>query len=275
MRATEATPAGIAVTPEAEAARVASAHLRGAPIVTRHVADAVVDRLVTAVALGLYVPAQQLPTERELAAMLCVSRSTVRDALKQLTDGGYLEVRRGRKGGYFVRSNWGPRSAEHVRRQLVANWAEFEQIFDARTLIEPLIARTAAARRTDADLHAIRVALQAYLDAPDHDASRRADSSLHLAIAEATHNPILVAISVDLRTRISLNLGAEPYTDAVRRTAMLQHQELVAALAEARADDAAAIAARHFTLSETLIRELAQRAGQVAGQVNLPPGGQA
>ena len=107
----------------------------GAPIISRHVADDIVDRLVTAVALGLYVPAQQLPTERDLATMLGVSRSSVREALKQLTDSGYLQVRRGRNGGYFVLADWGPTSAERVRRHLVANWAEFEQIFDARTLI--------------------------------------------------------------------------------------------------------------------------------------------
>ena len=84
--------------------------------------------------------------------MLGVSRTSVRDALKQLTDTGYLEVRRGRNGGYFVLANWGPASADHVRRQLVANWSEFEQIFDARRLIEPLIARTAAVRRTKRDI---------------------------------------------------------------------------------------------------------------------------
>ena len=232
----------------------------GAPIVTRHVADDVVDRLVTAVALGLYVTGQQLPTERELAAMLGVSRSSIREALKQLTDSGYLEVRRGRNGGYFVRADWGPRSAEHVRRQIVANWSEFEHIFDARTLVEPMIARTAAARRTDGDVAAMARALQAYLDAPDHDASRRADSALHLAIAEATHNPILVAMSVDLRTKISLNLGAEPYSDEARRTAIGQHRDLVAAVTEGRAADAAGIAAVHFTISETLIRQLVDRA---------------
>jgi len=232
----------------------------GAPIITRHVADDVVDRLVTAVALGLYVTGQQMPTERELAQMLGVSRTSVRDALKQLTDTGYLEVRRGRTGGYFVRADWGPTSAEHVRREIIANWAEFEQIFDARTLVEPLIARTAATRRDARDIKAMAAALKAYLDAPDHDASRRADSALHLAIAEATHNPILVKMSVDLRARITLNLGAEPYTDEARRIAIGQHQELVAAVSEGRGDDAAEIAAKHFVLSENLMRELVARA---------------
>jgi DNA-binding FadR family transcriptional regulator len=238
----------------------AGRHL-GAPIVGRRIAEDVVDRLVTAVALGQYVTGQQLPTERELSVMLGVSRTSVREALKELTETGYLEVRRGRNGGYFVRANWGPTSAEHVRRQLVAHWAEFEHIFDARRLVESLIARTAAERRTDDDMKPIRAALQAYLDAPDRDASRRADSALHHAVAQATRNPILVDLSVDLRTRITLNLGAEPYTDEVRHIAIGQHQELVAAIAEGRTEIAAEIAAKHFTLSERLMRELVARAG--------------
>ncbi|MBC7737035.1 MAG: FadR family transcriptional regulator [Candidatus Saccharibacteria bacterium] len=231
-----------------------------APIVSRHVADDVIDRLVTAVALGLYVPGQQLPPERELARMLAVSRASIREALKYMTDNGYLQVRRGRNGGYFVQSDWGPSSVDHIRRELVAKWDEFETIFDARNLIEPVIARAAAQRRTAGDLAAIRAALAAYLAAPDHDASRKADTSLHLSIAQATHNPILVKLSVDLRTRITFNMGAEPYTDAVRRTAMQQHQDLVAAIEDQRGADAAAIAAVHFRLSETLMRELVDRA---------------
>jgi DNA-binding FadR family transcriptional regulator len=232
----------------------------GTPIVGRRIAEDVVDRLVTAVALGQYITGQQLPTERELSVMLGVSRTSVREALKELTDTGYLEVRRGRNGGYFVRANWGPSSAEHVRRQLIAHWSEFEHIFDARRLVEQMIAHTAAERRTERDMAPIRTALQAYLEAPDRDASRRADSALHQAVAQATHNPILVDLSVDLRTRITLNLGAEPYTDEVRLIAIGQHQELVAAIDQGRAQDAGAIAAKHFTLSERLMRELVARA---------------
>lgn len=230
------------------------------PIVADHVADKVVDRLVTAVALGVYVPSQQLPSERELAAMLGVSRTTVRDALKRLTEQGYLEVRRGRNGGYFVLSDWGPSSAERVRRHLVPNWEAFESIFDARTLIEPLIARTAAERRTPDDSAAIAAALRAYLDAPDHDSSRRADEQLHRSIAEATHNAQLLSISLQLRASITLNLGAEPYTDEVRRKAVDQHNALASAVIDGRGDDAAEIAAHHFTLSEDLIRGLVERA---------------
>jgi GntR family transcriptional repressor for pyruvate dehydrogenase complex len=229
------------------------------PIITQSVADHVADRLVTAIALGVYVPAQQLPSERELAAMLGVSRTSVRDALSRLTSDGYLEVRRGRYGGYFVLSDWGPSSAEQVRRHLVPKWSEFEHLFDARSLIEPMIARTAAARRSAEDSADIAAAVQAYSDAADHDQSRSADGDLHFAIARSTHNPLLIRLSVDLRTRISLNLGAEPYSDDVRRKAIEQHRDLAAAVIDGRADDAARIAANHFTLSENLIRDLVRR----------------
>lgn len=232
----------------------------GAPIVARHVADDVQDRLVTAIALGVYVPGQQLPTERELASMLAVSRTSVRTALQHLRDAGYLEVRRGRNGGYFVLAEWSPTSAEHIRRHLLSNWEQFEALFDARTLLEPLIARTAAQRCTASDATAINDALRAYLDAPDHDSSRKADYDLHHAIAAATKNPILKEVSVELRARISLNLGAEPYTDDVRRKAIEQHRQLVTAVTGGRPEEAAGIAAEHFTLSEGLIRGLVQRA---------------
>ena len=192
--------------------------------------------------------------------MLGVSRTSVRDALKQLTDRGYLEVRRGRNGGYFVLVDWGPTSAHHVRRQIVAHWSEFEHIFDARRLVEPMIARTAAGKAHEGRHAVMQAAVQAYIDAADHDESRLADTALHLAIAEATHNPVLVGMSQDLRAKITLNLGAEPYTDEARRTAIVQHSELVAAVTDGRGDAAADIAARHFAMSENLIRKLVDRA---------------
>ena len=67
-------------------------------------------------------------------------------------------------------------------------------------------------------------------------------------------------LSLDLRARITLNLGAEPYTEEARRIAIGQHQELVAAVSEGRSDAAADTAARHFRLSENIIRKLADRA---------------
>ena len=61
-----------------------------------------VHRLLQTVRLGLVAPGEKLPAERELAAMLAVSRDTLRDAIASLSEAGYLVSRRGRYGGTFV-----------------------------------------------------------------------------------------------------------------------------------------------------------------------------
>src|SRR3954471_10304032 len=61
-----------------------------------------VDRLGTAIRLGLLEPGSRLPPERELADQLRISRSTLRQALTTLVQSGHLVALRGRSGGTFV-----------------------------------------------------------------------------------------------------------------------------------------------------------------------------
>ena len=238
----------------------------GDRLVSRNVADQILDRLVTAVALGVYVPGQRLPAERDLAAMLGVSRTGVREALHRLAEAGYTEVRRGRHGGSFVLSGWGPGSAEMVGRHLLPNWDRFEALFDARRLIEPMIARTAAERRTKADARDIASALAQYGEAGDREGSRRADELFHRAVAAATHNPVLVGLSTQIRSRVSLNLGAEPYTARIRDKAAHQHEQLAGAIQARDGELSAAIAGEHFVLTERMIRDLVRRVRKEGGQ---------
>jgi GntR family transcriptional regulator, transcriptional repressor for pyruvate dehydrogenase complex len=231
------------------------------PLQLRNAGEQIADRLVTAIALGVYVPGQRLPVERDLALMLGVSRGTLREALQRLSAAGYVEVRRGRNGGAYVLSGWQPQSAEMVRRTLLPVWSRLEGVLDFRQLIERLIARVAAERRTDDDDAAIRTALAAYQRADDdREASRAADEKLHRAIAEATHNPYLVNLSTQLRSQVSFGLGAEPYTTAVRGRALRQHDALAEAVIAGRAARAGTLAAEHFSLTESALRDLVDRA---------------
>src|SRR5882724_2655758 len=61
-----------------------------------------VERLGTAIRLGLLAPSSKLPPERELAGELRISRSTLRQALTTLVQSGHLVSLRGRRGGTFV-----------------------------------------------------------------------------------------------------------------------------------------------------------------------------
>ena len=231
-----------------------------APLRLRNAGELVADRLVTAIALGEYVTGQRLPTERDLATMLGVNRSSIREAFHRLAATGYVEIRRGRHGGAFVRADWGPDSAESVQRTIGSDWPAFEELFDLRRLVEPVIARTAAERHRPDDIPAITSANEAYLAADgDREASRAADQALHLAIARATQNRYLLDLSQQIRARVSLGFQAEPYSPEIREIAKGQHCELVAAILARRLDGAAALAQVHFSLTETALRELLGR----------------
>lgn len=231
-----------------------------APLPLRGAAEHIADRLITAIALGEFVPGQRLPPERELAQMLQVGRASVREALHRLAGAGYVEIVRGRNGGAYVRRSWAPGSAATVNRTLVPNWAHFESLLDLRTLVEGLIARTAAERHGEDDVAPIRNARVAYERAQTREESRAADQALHSAIAAATKNQLLANLSGQIRSEVSLGFQAEPYSTQIRATALEQHAQLVDAVLGRRAGDAETIAADHFGLTERALRELLARA---------------
>src|SRR5262249_61640979 len=72
------------------------------PVRAGNAFEETVERLLTAIRLGLVGPGEKFPAERDLAAQLGVSRLTLRDAIHELHEAGYVCSRRGRFGGTFV-----------------------------------------------------------------------------------------------------------------------------------------------------------------------------
>ncbi|MGI5328051.1 FadR/GntR family transcriptional regulator [Actinomadura nitritigenes] len=221
--------------------------------------EQVAHRLATAIALGEFSLGDRLPSERDLAALLQVSRESVRAALRRLAGSGLVEVRRGRGGGAFVRAEWGEASEGAVRSALLERWTEFEELFDYRRLVESLIARTAAERADDADRAAIAGALAGFDAAATPGEAREHDVRLHAAVARATHNARLVGLHERLLSEVSLGVSAEPYTWAIYEEAKPHHHALAEAVARGDGDEAARIAGHHFAITEDALRRLAER----------------
>src|ERR671924_671626 len=72
------------------------------PVQTPTTFEETVDRLGTAIRLGILPPGSRLPSERDLAEQLAISRSTLRQAITTLVESGHLTSQRGRSGGTFV-----------------------------------------------------------------------------------------------------------------------------------------------------------------------------
>jgi DNA-binding FadR family transcriptional regulator len=230
------------------------------PLIAETAAARIADRFVTAIALGHFVVGQRLPTIQELAKLLEVSPTTVREALGRLAALGYVSVQRGRNGGTFVTSQWGPASDSMVRRALEPGWNQLEVTLDFRSLIEQQIARTAALRHTVDDARRIVQAVRGYEAAgSDRDTSRRADLELHQTIAAATQNSQLADLSLRIRRDVSLGFEAEPYNADVRARAIEQHAGLARAILDRKSDEAARLAGEHFSLTAESLRELHSR----------------
>ncbi|MGH3502431.1 MAG: FadR/GntR family transcriptional regulator [Nocardioidaceae bacterium] len=216
----------------------------------RTVPERIADQILAAVAVGVLQPRQRLPSERHLSTELGVSRTSVRLALSRLAANGVVESRRGRHGGTFV-GDWehSREAAERVRRTLEPVRLEMEAMFDYRSLVEQLIARTAARRHSRADVRAMRAALSAYRAAKTLGESRAADRALHSAVADAARNEHLKRLSADLVSRANLGFPNEPYRPELRWQAVQQHADLVGAITAGDGELSARIAGDHFQVT--------------------------
>lgn len=229
------------------------------PVRPSSAADEVTDRLVTAIAVGAFLPGERLPVERELCQLLGVSRSTVREALRRLRAAQLVEIRQGRSGGAYVRSRWTGASGESVRRTLQPRLPELELLFDLRARVEEMVGRAAAERRSPADIRALQAALTAFTAAEEPTEEHCRDSALHDAVLDATGNSHLAALSRDLLARTTLGFPVEPYLREVFGRVVHEHTELVQAVVAGEVERAGRIARKHFAMSaETLHQALAR-----------------
>ena len=230
------------------------------PLIAETAAARIADRFITAFALGQFVVGQRLPSLPELSAMLEVSQTTVREAISRLAALGYVRVQRGRSGGTFVVSQWGPASDSGVQRALGESWGTLQETLDFRSLVEQQIARTAAQRIRAEDEERIRAAVEQYAAAgTDRNASRLADLEVHQSIAAATHNSQLAELSMRLQHEVGLGFHGEPFSEDVRRRAVDQHAALAGAVLDRLPEDAARLAREHFALTEELLNALHDR----------------
>src|ERR1700758_319129 len=117
------------------------------PVHSQTAFEETVERLGTAIKLGLLVPGTRLPAERELCARLGIARSTLRQALTALSQSGHVYATRGRHGGTFVSDPQPP--ANPPGPDVLARWRE---VCDRRLAVELGVAVLAAERAQKSDL---------------------------------------------------------------------------------------------------------------------------
>lgn len=146
------------------------------PLRVRSVVGLAHDEIRSMIVSGALPPGSRLG-QGELADQLGISRGSVREALRRLTGDGLVEFEVNR--GFFVADM----GLDNVRRRL-----------EVRLTLEPEIARLAAARRTDADLAAMRATIELEAAARSSDDAHDQSRAFHLAVAAATGNDTFVRV---------------------------------------------------------------------------------
>jgi GntR family transcriptional repressor for pyruvate dehydrogenase complex len=169
------------------------------PVATRRTFEEAVEQIAEKIKAGDLHSGDRLPSERELAAQMRISRPTLREAIKVLTEAGVLEVRRGQSGGIFVASELIPRELLRSRQEI--RFGEIAGVLEARRLLEPRVAQLAAVYATEDDFAAMAQTIerQRELAASDdflshEDLFLQLDLKFHLTLARATRNATIVGL---------------------------------------------------------------------------------
>lgn len=198
---------------------------------------------------GELQPGDRLPVELDLAEMFGVSRSTVREALRQLASQSMIETHRGPGGGSRVTHP----STESVEDYLASTLGLMtgsgeisrSSLLEARLLLEPQAAGLAATRRTDEQL----ADLEAALFDPDgdpQDVLTRRTRRFHLELLGAAGNPMLHLMARPVYEVLGRRYIDRASSPAFWRKVDAEHRAVLTAVAAGDAAGAEAAMAAHL-----------------------------
>ncbi|MDH4309240.1 MAG: GntR family transcriptional regulator, partial [Acidimicrobiia bacterium] len=190
--------------------------------------DLAVERLGSAIRLGVFGVDTRLPAERELASIIGVSRATLREAIRLLAAQGSLEAHRGRGGGTFVVRAPHPPTITEVTAELAMRGTSLTEILDQRWAVETAIAELAARRATKAQLERMKALLPLMEAAHGHtETYRRHDIEFHLLLGEAALSTRLGELLAESHRELAGLMSAVPHSSEIRRSSSDQHRRLV------------------------------------------------
>lgn len=240
------------------------------------VADAVAGRIESLIADGTLKPGQAIPSERRLTTRLGVSRSAVREGLQVLRTRGIIATAQGR--GSFVATMAKQAAASPLMHLFDSQPRTLYDIFEVREMLETESARLAALRGTPADFALITLRYDEMLAAVGRKVSEatraRQDYAFHLAICQASHNPVLQhmlsSITELLLGSVYASVNNLYGREADKRAIDKQHARLYRAVVERRSEDARKVASEHISATVASLREIEAQGAELV-RASLKP----
>ncbi|TIH07473.1 FCD domain-containing protein [Pseudomonas leptonychotis] len=235
----------------------------------RRLSDDIVSQLETMILEGTLKAGERLPAERVLAEQFGVSRPSLREAIQKLAAKGLLLSRHG--GGNYVAETLGSTFSDPLLHLLESNPEAQRDLLEFRHTLEGSCAFYAAQRATELDRQRLSDAFALLQDCYSRSGKvtraeeGTADANFHLAIAEASHNAVLLhtirGLFDLLKRNVLTNIGGMyAQRDETRDMLIEQHRALYQAIIEGRAEEARTLSNRHIDYVQEVLAEVQQQA---------------
>ena len=231
----------------------------------RQLADVVAERIERLIVDGVLKVGQALPSERRLCEKLGISRSALREGLRVLRGRGIIETAQGR--GSHVAQLSGQHDASPLMHLFNSQPRTLYDLLEVRALLEGESARLAALRGTDADFILLRRRYEEMLaahtaEAADPREHARLDHAFHLAVSEASHNPVLVhtlqSLTDLMLSTVFASVNNLYHRPMQKRQIDRQHSRLFHAITERLPDQAQRAARDHIHSIRDNLKEIEQ-----------------
>ncbi len=160
--------------------------------------DIALDYITGEIASGRLQPGDKLPNEKELAELLGISRTPVREAMRTLSVSGLIEIRHGH--GNYIRADEGIPVLPLAMFQLYLQESTPEMLMELRNIFDRNCAELASVRRSEADLAAMRESIDRLRALSSDPAAKmdeilQADLDFHRAVYKAAGNRLIVVVA--------------------------------------------------------------------------------
>ena len=229
---------------------------------TARVFEGIAEDIRARVVRGELRAGDKLTSERDMAESYGASRSAVREALRNLERGGMIELRKGPRGGTFVRKADTDRVTESLNDVISFGGVSIASLTESRTIVLTAVVRLACERGTEVDFDRLdeSISLTERLGREGNREARRVQLlDFYRLLGQAARNEVLV-ILVSALTDLVLKLMAQ-YDVGPRPTTVQTHRKIVRCLRRGAADEAVALMAGHLDKLHAYFRRSALEAG--------------
>lgn len=209
----------------------------------------------------------RLPTERQLAEELMVSRTVVREALRILDMSGFVNIKKGPKGGIFVDHIQHKPLSDSLGQMASCGRITVDHLFEVRLWLEPFIAAEATRHASNEELRAIEVLLEdAETNSEDVAYLKGKNIEFHLLLADISGNPVLSILMRSIAD-ILLKLAYNFLNHSFEKELFQVHRDIFHMIKRRRADDVERMVREDILFVKQNLKECVEKEGHLTSIV--------